>query len=458
MNQARPTQGETDWFVRDRFGMFIHWGLYALPARHEWVRTIEGLTDAEYQRYFDRFDPDLYDPAEWAAQARAAGMRYVIITAKHHDGFCLWDSQQTSFKASNTPYGKDLLRPFVDAFRAEGLRVGFYYSLLDWNHSEFPIDAPHPMGGGQVKRLIDNTDTVITDEDVTLDTFLELPEQIRKENQDRDVRKYAAYMREQVRELLTNYGTIDIIWFDFSYPGPGPAGLMGKGREDWESEELLALVRELQPGIIVNNRLDLPEVPADVYTPEQVQPRRWFTVDGRQVTWELCNTFSGSWGYHRDEMSWKSPEQLVQSLVSSVAFGGNLLMNVGPTARGTFDNRATKALAVYGEWTRLHGRAVYGCTQSEFIAPPDCRLTQNGNRLYLHVFAWPSQYLYLDGLAGKVDYAQLLNDASEIRIIEPGRFTWLAAEENADTLTIELPIRKPDVVVPVVELFLKGPS
>jgi len=382
-------------------------------------------------------------------------MKYVIITAKHHDGFCLWDSKHTEFKATNTPHGQDLLRPFVDALRAAGLRIGLYYSLLDWHHPDFPIDAPHPLGGGQVKRLIDNVDTVITDEDVTLDTIVELPAQVQKQNEDRDIRRYAAYMREQVRELLTGYGKIDIIWFDFSYPGPGPAGLPGKGRDDWQSEELLALTRELQPGIIVNNRLDLPEVPADVYTPEQVQPRRWFTVEGRRVVWELCNTLSGSWGYHRDEASWKSPEQLIQSLVSAVACGGNLVMNVGPTGRGTFDDRAVAALDVYRDWMQLHSRAVYGCTQSEFAPPQDCRFTQNGHRLYLHVYAWPSQYLYLDGLAGKVEYAQLLNDASEVKLLEPGRYKWLAAEEDSDTLTLELPIRKPDVVVPVVELFLK---
>jgi alpha-L-fucosidase len=423
------TAGNTAWFTHDRFGMFIHWGLYALPARHEWVKSRELINDADYQKYFDHFDPDLYDPREWAAAAKAAGMKYVVLTAKHHEGFCLWDSQVTDYKAPNTPYGKDLLQPFVEAFREAGLRIGFYYSLIDWHHPEFPIDIYHP--------LRDQDDVAAL-------------------NEPRDMGKYAAYMREQVRELLSNYGKIDIIWFDFSYPERSYHGLPGKGRADWQSEELLALVRELQPEIMVDNRLDLPPENADVHTPEQFQPREWVHVGGKPVVWETCQTFSGSWGYHRDETSWKSAEQLIQMLVNTVACGGNLLMNVGPTARGSFDGRALNALGVYRDWMRLHSRAVYGCTQSAYSAPADCRFTQRGNRLYLHIFSWPFRHLHLDGFAGKVAYAQLLNDASEIRLLEPGKHSeWSIAEVRSDTLTLELPVVKPNVVVPVIELFLK---
>jgi alpha-L-fucosidase len=179
-------------------------------------------------------------------------------------------------------------------------------------------------------------------------------------------------------------------------------------------------------------------------------------VDGKPVVWETCQTFSGSWGYYRDETSWKSPEQLVEMLINSVACGGNLLMNVGPTARGTFDDRALRALSVYGEWTRLHGRAIYGCTQSEYAAPSGCRLTQRGDRVYVHVFNWPFRHLHLDGLAGKVAYAQLLNDASEVRLLEQGKHDeWSISEVASDTLTLELPVAKPNVVVPVIELFMR---
>jgi alpha-L-fucosidase len=381
------------------------------------------MTDERYQRYFEHFNPDLYNPRGWARAAREAGMKYFVVTAKHHEGFCLWDSQFTDFKATNTPCGKDLLRPLIEAFRDEGLKVGFYYSLIDWHHPEFPIDGIHPMRN--------HTEAA-------------------EWNKTREMPKYAQYMRDQVRELLTGFGKIDVLWFDFSYPDNMHRGLKGKGRDDWESEKLLKLVRELQPHVIVDNRLDLPREFADIHTPEQYQPREWEHVEGKPVVWEACQTFSGSWGYHRDETSWKSPQQLIQMLVNTVATGGNLLMNVGPTARGTFDERALEALGIYAEWMALHSRSIYGCTQSEFEAPVDCRLTQNGNRLYLHIYAWPFQHLHLDGLGERIEYAQLLNDGSEVQ------FRVHANEKIAGgTATLQLPVRKPEVIVPVVELFLK---
>jgi len=424
--QPEPTPGDTSWFVHDRFGMFIHWGIYASAARHEWVKSREEIDDANYARYFDHFDPDLYNPKEWARIAKEAGMKYAVITTKHHDGFCLWDSRLTDYKAPNTPAGRDLLRPWVEAYREAGLKIGFYHSLIDWHHPEFPIDVYHPL-----RNRPDAAEL----------------------NKSRDIRKYAEYLHGQTRELLTQFGKIDIIWFDFSYPNREYKGLPGKGHDDWQSEKLLRMVRELQPHIIVDNRLDLPAENADIHTPEQFQPRGWVHVNGKPVVWETCQTFSGSWGYYRDEYTWKSPEQLVQMLVNSVSCGGNLLMNVGPTARGTFDDRALEALSVYREWMRVNARSIYGCSQSEFVAPPDCRLTQNGKRLYLHIFAWPFRHIHLDGLAGRVEYAQFLHDASEIR------FGASADAEHrglaSDTLTLEIPVRKPDVVVPVVELFLK---
>lgn len=435
MLQPKPTSGDTSWFVRERFGMFIHWGLYALPARHEWVKRHEEIADEEYQKYFDHFDPDLYDPRAWARLAREAGMKYFVITTKHHDGFCLWDTQYSDYKATNTPYGRDLLRPMVEAFRAEGLKVGFYHSLIDWHHPQFPIDAAHP--------LHNRPDT-------------------KEMNKSRDVAKYAEYLHNQVRELLTDFGKIDILWLDYSYPQWEHDGKPGKGRDDWQSEKLLEMVRELQPGIIVNNRLDLPDPQAaDIHTPEQYQPMEWVRVDGEPVVWEACQTFSGSWGYHRDESAWKSPQQLIRMLISTVALGGNLLMNVGPTGRGVFDHRAQDALGVYRDWMKLHARAIYGCTQSEYSAPTDVRYTQNfeTKRLYISIFAWPFKHLHLPGLAGKVEYAQLLHDASEVQCKtadEQAAHEALSSPTAADTLTLELPVTQPDeVVVPVVELFLK---
>jgi alpha-L-fucosidase len=404
--------------------MFIHWGTYAAAARHEWVKSREEMDDTTYQKYFDHFDPDLYDPREWARVAKEAGMKYAVITTKHHEGFCLWDSKLTDYKATNTPARRDLLRPWVEAFREAGLKIGFYYSLIDWHHPDFTIDVHHPLRNH--------------------------PDALEM-NKKRDMSKYVEYLHGQTRELLTEFGKIDIMWFDFSYPNREYRGMPGKGRNDWQSEKLLKMVRELQPHIIVDNRLDLPPDMADIHTPEQFQPRGWVHVNGKPVVWETCQTFSGSWGYYRDEYTWKSPEQLIQMLINTVSTGGNLLMNVGPTARGTFDERALSALAVYRDWMRLNSRSIYGCTQSEFTAPPDCRFTQNGKRLYLHVFAWPFRHIHLEGLADKVEYAQLLHDASEIRFAKPN---W-DVDTGANILTLELPVRKPDVVVPVIELFLK---
>lgn len=407
--------------------MFIHWGLYALPARHEWVKQRERISDGDYQPYFDHFDPDLYNPAEWARTAREAGMKYVVVTTKHHEGFCLWDSALTDYKATNTPAGRDLLRPLVDAFRAEGLRVGFYHSLIDWHHREFPVDGIHAQ----------------RDDD-----------EFKAAHADRDIRKYAEYLHGQTRELLTNYGPIDIMWFDFSYPDRVWGG---KGRDDWQSERLLSTVRELAPNIILNDRLDLPSA-ADVLTPEQYQPRAWMEANGERVVWEACQTLNGSWGYDRDNLDWKPVDMLVRMLVDSVSKGGNLLLNVGPNGRGEFEPHATERLRGVGEWMRLHSRSIYGCTASEFAPPDDGRYTQRGNRLYLHLYAWPFRHVHLEGLAGRVAYAQLLNDASEVKIRatdphQQAQNTTMGGAEGV--LTLELPVQKPPVAVPVIELFLK---
>ncbi|HKK18814.1 MAG TPA: alpha-L-fucosidase, partial [Opitutales bacterium] len=179
------TPGKTDWFTQARLGIFIHWGLYAMGGRHEWLMNREKMTPEEYNRYFLRFDPDLYDPEAWADQAEKAGMKYFVVTTKHHEGFCMWDSKHTDFKATNTPAGRDLIRPMVEAFSKRGIRTGFYYSLLDWHHPHYVVDRlTHPQ-------------REVTDEELA-----EL-------NEDRDQSIYAQYMRDQVRELLTEFGPVD---------------------------------------------------------------------------------------------------------------------------------------------------------------------------------------------------------------------------------------------------------
>jgi len=420
-------QERLEWWTDARFGMFIHWGLYAMPARHEWVKNREQLTTEEYEKYFELFNPDLYNPTEWAKAAKAAGMKYFVVTSKHHEGFCLWDSDYTDYKATNTPYGKDLLKPMVEAFRAEGLKVGFYYSLIDWHHPYFTIDRIHPLRNDK---------------------------EARKENKNKDMEKYADYVYSQVQELLTEFGQIDVIWLDFSYPGKD-----GKGRDDWNSERLVKMVREKMPNIIINDRMDLLDKPYgwDFRSPEQFMPKEWVTMDGEKVPWETCQTFSGSWGYHRDEYTWKSPRQLVAMLVEVVSKGGNLLLNVGPTARGTFDDRAMNSLDAMGEWIKYHSRSIYNCTQApeEFAVPQNCFLTYNPdlNRLYIHVMEWPFKALHLPGYGGKVKYAQLLNDASEIKSVERVGHA-LKEAKSQDDIILQLPVRKPDVVVPVIEVFL----
>ncbi|MBQ4043063.1 MAG: alpha-L-fucosidase, partial [Clostridia bacterium] len=203
-----PTIGDSSWFTRDRFGMFIHWGLYALPARHEWIRNRERISNEAYEKYFRHFDPDLYDPKLWADAAAYAGMKYFVITTKHHEGFCLWDSAYTDYKSTNTPYGKDILTPMVEAFRDKGLRTGFYHSIIDWHHPDYTVDRIHPMR--------DNEEYIAGDA-------------------QRDLSRYVDYLHNQTEELLKKYDPVDIIWFDFSVSASDR--FPGKGRSEWRAVE-----------------------------------------------------------------------------------------------------------------------------------------------------------------------------------------------------------------------------
>ncbi|HNW57336.1 MAG TPA: alpha-L-fucosidase [Bacteroidales bacterium] len=434
LSQTVPAQlpKETDaqkaqrmqWWTDARFGMFIHWGLYALPARHEWVKNQERMTNEQYQKYFEMFNPDMFDPHEWAKMAKAAGMKYVVLTAKHHEGFCLFDSKFTDYKATNTPYGKDLIKEYVDAFRAEGLKVGFYYSLIDWHHPDYTIDRCHPQR--------QESDTAYA-----------------RLNKGKDMSRYREYLKNQVKELLTNYGEISIIWFDFSFPGKN-----GKGHEDWDSESIIKLARSLQPGIIIDDRLDMKDVNGgwDFVSPEQVKVSKWPEYNGKRVPWETCQTFSGSWGYYRDENTWKSPAQLLELLIESVSKGGNLLLNVGPTARGVFDYRAQDRLKAMGDWMKFNSRSIYGCTEAPagFTAPANTLLTYNPStkRLYVHLLVYPMGNLTLENMGDKVKYVQFLHDASEIQFRA-------GSDENKNDLYLQLPVLKPQSEIPVLEIYLK---
>ncbi len=433
--KIKKTPGDTSWFIQDRFGMFIHFGLYAMPARHEWIKLREKMTEEQYDVYFKNFNPDLFDAKEWAKTAKKAGMKYAVLTAKHHEGFCLFDSKYTDYKITNTPFGRDLVKEYADAFRAEGIKVGIYYSLIDWHHPQFPIDWLHP------RRDDENREEL---------------------NRGRDMKVYAEYMRNQVTELLSNYGKIDVLWFDYSYPEVHPnypEWMKGKDKDEWETEKLIATARALQPHIMIDNRAGIEQ---DIATPEQYQLLRWPTdkETGEYLVWEACQTFSGSWGYFRDECTWKSPKMLIDMLVNTVSIGGNLLMNVGPTARGVFDQRAKDALKVYEDWMKYNSRSIYGCTMAEpeFTAPRGTRLTQSmdGKRLYIHLTEYPFAFLEMDNLAGKIEYAQFLHDGSEVVFSEKSVESFSeGATKNDHGVFFSLPAIKPDVIDPVIEVFLK---
>ncbi len=415
-------QDRTDWFTAARFGMFIHWGIYAIPARGEWVRNFEKLSDEAYQPYFNEFNPVRYDPGKWASLARQAGMKYAILTAKHHDGFCLFDSKLTDFKATNTPARRDLVREYVEAFRAEGLRVGLYYSLPDWHHPHYPVDGNHAMR--------DN-------------------EQLKA--QPRQFAKYQDYLHGQVRELLSNYGTIDILWFDYSYEH--------MSGEAWRANELMKMVRALQPGIITNNRLIAghhgpPPVDrlGDIATPEQcIPPEGVRDTAGNRVPWEACVTMNDGWGYTRENKNFKSTAMLVRMLVECVSKNGNFLLNVGPTALGEIQPESVQRLEQIGRWIDANGESIYGAGATELVRKPEWgRFTQKGNTLYAHVLDKPAGPIPMPGWKKKVRKARLLSDGSEVSIAKP----WNVEADSPD-LYLHLPSAElPDPIDTVIALEL----
>ena len=425
------------WWRHDRFGMFIHFGLYAVPARHEWVQSRESIDPKVYaEKYMKRFNPDLYDAKEWAKMAKAAGMKYAVLTTKHHEGFCMWDTKTTDYKITNTEFGRDLVREYVDAFRAEGIKIGFYFSIKDWHHPDYLIDATHPLR--------------------PKDGFSD--EKFAKLNEGKNWNRYRKYMWDQVDELLTDYGKIDIIWFDYTVKNREHPN-WGKTYKSWDAVNLVKHTRKLQPGIIIDNRLDLMDTDDgwDFVTPEQFKASAWPTVRGEKVPWETCQTFSGSWGYYRDEETWKSVPQLIELLSETVSKGGNLIMNVGPTARGEFDGRAKERLEGFAKWMHVNARSIYGCTVAPegITAPNGTAITYNPetNRAYIHLYDYPMGYLPVEWL-DRIEYAQFLHDGSEIFFKQPPK----VHSQTGDTHQIGglvLPMKKPDVSVPVIELWLK---
>lgn len=348
----------TEWFREARFGMFIHFGAYAVPARGEWVKSNERLTTEQYQKYVDTFNPVDFDAKKWAKAAKSAGMKYAVLTAKHHDGFCLFNSKLTDYKLSKNFGGRDLVREFLDAFRAEGLKVGLYYSIIDWHHPDYPNVGNHPQRD---------------DKEYAKRSF----------NWD----NYLKYMHGQVEELTKNYGKLDIMWFDYSFPG-----YYG---EKWKAKDLVKMIRANQPAIILDNRLEINKGVVnenrviselgDFETPEQGIPEAPL-VDkyNNPIPWETCLTMNTAWGYKQLDTNWKSPELIIHSLVNCVSKNGNLLLNVGPDARGNFPDESISILNEVGEWMSKNSESIYGCGSSTLTRQDWGRYTQKGKSIYAH--------------------------------------------------------------------------
>ena len=382
------------WYTQARFGMFIHWGLYAIPARGEWVRSTERIPNAAYDPLMEEFNPRHCDMGAWMDAAKAAGMKYVVMTAKHHDGFCLFDSAYTDFKSTNSPAGRDFVREYLDAARSRGLRAGLYFSLIDWRHPDFPHygDRQHPMRDDPAYG-----------------------------SEGRDFNRYLDYLHNQVRELCANYGRLDLLWFDFSYDD-----LRG---EAWRATELVEMVRSLQPDVIIDNRLEVSgegfgslaacrptPYHGDFVSPEQIIPPNGLRdVHGKPLIWESCVTMNNHWGYCATDHFYKPAPMLVKKLVECVSKGGNMLLNVGPDAQGRIPEESLQILREIGRWMDRSGDSVYGCGPAGLEKPEYGRFTRNGDRLYCHVFENSIGPLPLYGLKREhIQSIRRLADGSEV--------------------------------------------
>lgn len=401
------------WFPESRFGMFIHWGPYAVYGRGEQVLFREHLDQSEYAEAAGRWNPQGYDPAEWAAVARRAGMRYAVLTSRHHDGYCLWDSQETDYTSAAQAPGRDFVREYVDAFRAAGLRVGLYYSLADWRIPAYWEGPEHDPEGWSAFR---------------------------------------SYVHAQVEELLTRYGKIDVLWFDGAWP---------HGAREWGSYDLVRRIRELQPDILINNRLGKVD-PADrVDGGGMVEavghsgtlgdfgtPEHHITAESGRL-WESCQVTTWRlWGYTIGER-WRPADVLLDMLVEAAGKGGNLLLNVGPRPDGKLPPEFVERMEKIGAWMDLHGEAIYGSEAGEvceFITYG--RQIRKGNSLYLVVRFWDgSGSLHLAGLETPVRRAVLLTTGQELSI-----------RQTEDHLTLSgLPEQSPTDLFPVIRLDSEGP-
>ncbi|MDX6767664.1 MAG: alpha-L-fucosidase [Candidatus Methylacidiphilales bacterium] len=367
------------WFNQARFGMFIHWGLYSLLGRGEWVRYTESIPTDEYQSLSSKFNPRHFDARSWARLAKEAGMKYMVLTAKHHDGFCLFDSHHTNFTAPRTAAQRDFVAEYITACREEGLGVGLYFSVKDW---DFPA-------------------------------YFEGPEK-----NPQGWKKLVEHLHNQVRELLTNYGQIDILWYDCPDDANFRGGWGDKTKDIWRSEELEIMVRALQPQILTNNRSGLP---GDFATPEQEIPNAYYQ-DG---FFESCITMNHSWGFSSNEGEYKTSTRLLEQLTACAARGGNYLLNVGPNPDGQISPQAVDRLLEMGQWLKICGQAIYG---TERILPnwwdfcTSGRITTKGDNAYVIMQTWPGDgRMVLAQLGNHVPKAELLGAAGTLTVKRKGR-------------------------------------
>ncbi len=410
---AAARDARMDWWREARFGMFIHWGIYAVPAGEwqgrtdygEWIRNNAKIPLDVYDQFRTRFDPTSFDADAWVRTARGAGMKYIVITTKHHDGFALFDSEQGGFDMMATPFRRDIIRELVQACRRQGMRIGFYHSIMDWHHPDYlprrDWEKDRPAAGA-------------------------------------DFERYVVYMKAQLKELLTRYGPIDILWFD------------GQWESTWTAShgrDLYAYVRSLQPSIVINNRVGGRR--GDFGTPEQEIP----ATGQPGLDWETCMTMNRNWGYNRADKDFKPASVLVRNLVDIASKGGNFLLNVGPDAEGRFPAESVERLAAIGRWTTRYGASVYGTEASPFASLPWGRCTKksmagNVTRLYLHVFDWPAD--------GKLTVPGLLNRPRRAFLLgEPGERA-LGVERRADGVIVRLPATPPDPIDSVFVLDIDG--
>ncbi len=391
------------WWHEAKFGMFIHWGLYSVIGQHEWALEVEGVPIPQYELLAKHFTPKPNAARDWARLARRAGQKYMVMTTKHHEGFCHWDTKLTDYCAPQQGPGRDLVREFVDAARAEGLRVGFYYSLMDWHHPD----------GARCK----------TDEEAR--------------------RRFVEYTHGLIRELMTNYGKIDILWYDVDWP---------LTPEQWESERMNQMVFDLQPDIIVNNRNGLE---GDFSTPEQhIQAAE----AGR--AWESCMTLNDSWGFNRFDDAWKTPKTIVANLANCARGGGNYLLNIGPEPDGSVPPESVAVLQSVGQWLDTNGKAIYGTDRGNFGWNTNANYTRRGNTLYIHQQFWPGHTPAADWLSfyqtqAVIAIGGLKPNVISVRILKTGEKVDFIQDEFSLRVT-GLPLTAPDQPATVLEVVCDG--